>query len=411
MIYPAAGVEGNIMTSRAGWLFAAFLFLAAPAAAAPAVGGVYVIVNAHQPAQFSDVTKAAARPGVDGLLIHVRWDKLSDGYMHYKWAPLDTAIAIATQKNKRFEIGLQTEGALPGWITAPVPAGVGAAHATFEVNATVGSGCQTLVIVPPYDAAYLTAFRDLLSKLSAHLHDTGAYAALSMLKLSGITTTTDELRLPAVDTCASAASDVTLQTWQSLGYTPGQVRSAWDSMMHAYLGQFPDKSFNIGFIGINAFPGIRSNGTIAPTAAERASLSANFAATLISDSGSLMPGRLAVGFDSLTLNIPADDTSYASSKTAFMEDAANAGARLGWQTNELLGAWPGQGAACGGSSKANAQPCTNPAEFRAMLFAGIYPNGKGHATPGTTAMYLELFPQNVNTYPGEVRNADESLIE
>lgn len=383
------------------------LLFAAPAMATPPAGGVYVIVNAHDPSEFNIVRTAIRKPGVDGLLVHLRWDKISDGFMHYKWTALDNAVAIATAQNKRFEIGILTDGALPSWVTDPSQGN--AAHASFENNATVGKGCQTLVIAAPYDENYLDAFRDLLAKLAAHLRSTGAYASLSMIKLSGMTTTTDEMRLPAVDTCVKPAQDQTLAIWQSLGYTPGKVRSAWDSMLHAYLNNFPDKSFNIGFIGINAFPGIRSNGTIAPKD-ERGGLSDKLAANLIADAGRMMPARIALGFDSLILTPDPNTTSYQTSIAAFYADAGGAGARLGWQTNELLGAPPGGGAACTVNENGTPQKCDQQ-QFHDMLFLGVYPDGKAHTTPDRQGMYLELFPQNVNSWPGDVKAADANLAE
>ena len=122
--------------------------------------------------------------------------------------------------------------------------------------------------------------------------------------------------------------------WQSLGYTPAKVERGWNAMLKAYLKHFPEKSFNIGFIGINAFPGIRDDGSAAANAAEAEKLSPAFAAKLMDDAGAAAPGHLALGFDSLTLNMPDTDKSYPKSRRAFFNDAANANARLGWQTNE-----------------------------------------------------------------------------
>jgi hypothetical protein len=199
-------------------------------------------------------------------------------------------------------------------------------------------------------------------------------------------------------------------TWQGLGYTPARVRSAWGAMLQDYLLFFPDKAFNIGFIGINAFPGINEDGSAAPSE-DAPALSAAFAATLIADAGTAMPGKLALGFDSLTMHLPPTDKSYAIYKKAFFSAAEGAGARLGWQTNELLGHYPGGGAACGGSTPDNAVACTDSAEFRQMLFHGIYPKGKADTAPSQQAVYLELFPQNIVAWPDAVRAARRNLVE
>jgi hypothetical protein len=387
------------------WLCAVVASAAAPAAA-PVVppGGIYAILAADTPAQYSLARKALHTPGVDGLLIHLRWAQISPTLMHYDWTALDNAVQLTKHTRKRFELGIVTGGAMPGWITEPPPQGLGAQSATFEVD-PLGGSCTSLVMAPPYDPAYLEAFGDLLRQLSAHLHATGAYPRLSMLKLFGITTTTDELRLPALTECGADA----VQTWLSLGYTQAKVESAWNTMLQDYLRYFPDKVFNIGFIGINAFPGIDPQGHAAKTAEAAERVSAQFAARLYQDAGLAMPGALALGFDSLTLNLPEGDASYPRSKHEFFADAAAAHARLGWQTNELLGEYPKGGAACGGSAPDNAVPCTDAAEFRRMLVRGLYPRHKANTPPEMQGVYLELFPQNIVDFAPAIAPAQQKL--
>ena len=228
---------------------------------------------------------------------------------------------------------------------------------------------------------------------------------LAMLKLFGITTTTNELRLPALAQCGGDA----VATWQSLGYRPAKVERAWKAMLNAYLAHFPDKAFNIGFIGVNAFPGIRADGSAATDAAEAEALSVAFTAKLIADAGAAMPDHLALGFDSLTLNLPEGDKSYPRSRREFFADAAAANAHPGWQTNELLGNYPGGGASCGGSTPANAVACTNWQEFRQMLFKGLYPRGRHNTEPSMRGVYLEVFPQNVAAFPQALSPAHKNL--
>jgi hypothetical protein len=388
-------------------LFAAVAWMAQPAHASSSPGGIYVIMNAtalpSERRQEATVGEALQNPGVDGVLIHLRWNEISPARGRFDWSVLDRATQLAMAARKRFEIGIVTGAALPAWITDPPPAGLGAAHASFSYNAAMANGCNTMVLPAPYDAAYLGAFRGMLHELAAHLRGTGAYANLSMLKLVGITTTTNELRLPSLAQCGGDA----VKTWQSLGYTPAKVRGAWGEMLKAYLDNFPDKSFNIGYIGINAFPGIKGDGSAAATPKEAAALSEQFTAALIADAATVMPGRLALGFDSLTLNLLPKDSSYVRYIEAFYTAGANV--KLGWQTNELL--QQAGGAACGGGTPANAVPCANSGEFLAMLLRGIYPQGEDSTPPDRQGVYLELFPQNINAYPDAVREAHRNLAQ
>ncbi|HWE05261.1 MAG TPA: hypothetical protein VG274_01050 [Rhizomicrobium sp.] len=389
------------------WSFATLACIGSltPAAATTPTlrGGVYVIVDATAQDQYAVVTQALQTPGVDGLLIHLRWGQISTKLKTYDWTNLDQAIQLAMTANKRFEIGIVTGGAMPQWISDPPPMGLGARHATFEVDAA--GTCATFDTAPPYDPAYLAAFRDMLAQLAQHLRSTHTYDHLAMLKLFGITTTTDELRLPA--TTAKCGDNVA--TWQSLSYRPAKMERGWKAMLKAYLHHFPEKSFNIGFIGINAFPGIRDDGSAAATSQEAENLSEALAAKLIADAGAARPGHVALGFDSLTLNLPPDDKSYPKSRREFFSDAADANARLGWQTNELLGDYPGGGASCGGSDPSNAVACTDWQEFRQMLFRGLYPHGKTNMPPSMQGVYLEMFPQNVAAFPQAVPPAHKNL--
>jgi hypothetical protein len=123
---------------------------------------------------------------------------------------------------------------------------------------------------------------------------------------------------------------------------------------------------------------------------------------LYSDAGAAMPGRLALGFDSLTLHVPKIDASYRSSIREFLDDGAAASARLGWQTNELLGEYPGGGAACAGSSAQDAVACANAHQFAKMLIRGIYPKGPANTPPSQQGVYLEVFPQNVVAFPRDL---------
>jgi hypothetical protein len=374
-------------------------------------GGVYAIINASTTGTVSAaqpiVRESLKNSGVDGLLIHLRWNAINPDHGTFAWAPLDAAIAILKHRpanlNKRFEIGIVTGGAMPLWITKPP---FNAPSEEFFFNRAVGGGCTSFVMAAPYNAVYLNAFSELLHHLSVHLHKIGEYEHLGMLKLDGMTTTTDELRLPALDQCNMPREKTTIEKWRALGYKPKNIRKAWDTMLQAFLQYFPEKSFNIGYIAFNAFPGITNAGI---PASDPKAASARLVTELIEDAGGAMPGHLALGFDSLVLN-PKGSQSYAEYESAFFSDAAAGSARLGWQTNELYGDdLKTGGAACGGTTPANRTPCKSSAAFRAMLFAGIYPQGKASTPANMQGVYLELFPQNINCFPPAVSSAHANL--
>lgn len=372
-------------------------------------GGTYAIVdtteltypNQKKPPphpQNGIVTQALMVPGVDGLLIHLRWNQISPSKNTYVWDPLDAALGLlANSSKRRFELGIVIGGATPTWVVAPPPTGVGAAHGAFQVEASSAGTCPSFTMAAPYDPKFLAAFDDLLHQLRMHLLANKNYAQLGLIKLFGMTTTTDELRLPAVDHCPGGSDPVKI--WIKLGYTPAKVEAAWNTMLQSYVKYFPDKAFSIGFIGINAFPGINEDGKpVAPQFAK--ARSAQFVAKLIGDAGKAMPGHVAVGFDSLSGDVPRSVTSYYQSRSEMFRDAQTAG---------VLGEYPGGGAACRGTTLQDATACESSAQFRAMLFEGIYPFGKPNTPPALQGVYMEMFPQNIIAWPKAVGDARRNL--
>lgn len=379
------------------WLFAAIAWACIEPASAtpPAAGGVYAIIDAASPAQYDLAEEVLKRPDVDGLLIHLRWVDVNPAHKTYKWEALNATIRLVMRANKRFEIGIVTGSAAPQWVIN------GSAHAAFSYDAAMGKGCSELTLAAPYDPFYLQSFHELLRALGRDLRDHGTYDHLAMIKLSGITTTTDELRLPAVTPCKGGEAPVT--TWLRLGYLPQKVHHAWREMLRMYLEEFPQVSFNLGFIGINAFPAIRKDKTTAPPD-QADGVSVRFTEELIGEAAAAMPGRLALGFDLLTLH--GMNKSYGTYLLAFYHAAREAGGLpLGWQTNELLDNYPKGGAACSGSTPSDRTPCASSQEFEAMLFAGLGMN----LPPGMAAVYLELFPQNIVLYPSATAPARRGL--
>ncbi len=56
--------------------------------------------------------------------------------------------------------------------------------------------CDTVNIPVPWDPAFLVQWDSMLAALSAHLQAAGTFAAITLVRLTGINRTTEELRLP-----------------------------------------------------------------------------------------------------------------------------------------------------------------------------------------------------------------------
>src|SRR5262249_53550491 len=115
--------------------------------------------------------------------------------------------------------------------------------------------CQPDRIAIPWDPAFQTNWSSMLSALSGHLRKQGSYSNLTLLRLTGINRTSDELRLPAEtpDTngltgtglnCVSNAPVI----WQAHGYSPSNLLLAWSNIINGFKASFPDKSFCVAII-------------------------------------------------------------------------------------------------------------------------------------------------------------------
>jgi hypothetical protein len=396
---------------------------------APA-GGIYVIVDAANTAQYDLAAETLKQPDVDGLLIHLHWSDVNKAEGSFDWKALNATVALAMAAHKRFELGIVTGKQTPDWVLDKTEK-LDKLTGTFSYNAAMSnkptSACENkFAMAAPWAAAYRTAFRALLHGLQKDLHETGAYDSLGMIKLFGITTTTNELRLPVVP--APACKDPTLDplnVWWGLHYRPSKVDAAWLDMLAAYRMEFPDKAFNIGFIGKNAFPGIPEHGKPPTDKATREEMSAKFTQHLIDEAAAAFPGKLALGFDSLTGGTPV--ASYTAYLEAFTAAARQADIPGGWQTNELLGNYPYGGASCTGNAPVKTDdaaepvlpveppaapektlPCMSSADFRDMLLAVINP--PVHPPEGLLpAVYFEVFPQNVVMYPSALTSVHAML--
>ena len=100
--------------------------------------------------------------------------------------------------------------------------------------------------------------------MAAHLKTAGTYNAVTLLRLTGINRTTDELRLPAETPQSSGLACVSdaVSIWQAAGYRPSLLLSGWDQITSSFERSFPDKAFSVAIIPQNAFPPIAEDGSI-----------------------------------------------------------------------------------------------------------------------------------------------------
>jgi hypothetical protein len=160
-------------------------------------------------------------------------------------------VQLAVSNGKKFEVGIVTGRDTPAWVFDAPPQGLGAAGQTFGYVqlGKPGAGCLRVQLALPWDNNYIAAYADLLQQLSTHLKAQSWYNSMTMLRLTGTNTYTEELRLPTEPPGTGAAAQSclsgNLQAWEQVGYTQGLVATGWRQMLTASQRAFPDKTFNL----------------------------------------------------------------------------------------------------------------------------------------------------------------------
>jgi hypothetical protein len=319
------------------WLTKVLWVALAPFAAAQAdLRGVYIYTNDVSQASKATAAQLAQSfniPGVDGVALVIGWDAIEPNLGQYQWATLDQWLAQVIASGKKIDLVIPAGSSIPQWLFQPPPAGAGAMQLDFTVSPHAGATgvCDTDNIPAPWDTAFLSQWDAMLAAVSAHLKNTGTYNSITLLRLTGINRTTEELRLPAETAASTGLACVSdaISTWQRAGYRPSLLLQGWQAVVGSFLKSFPDKSFSVSIIPNDAFPGIAEDGTVI------AGHAGDENEPLLQWASQQLPGRLVVQFDFL---MPGEQAS-----TVVTNAAQTYGTFAAFQTNEYLGP---QGAGC-----------------------------------------------------------------
>ncbi len=387
--------------AAAGTNPARFFRLAQPAD----LRGIYVNTplggGPNNPAS-APVTNAIRLPGMDGMFIAGLWSDLETNYNQYDWSHLDKWMSYAATQNKKVNLVIRAGDGIPAWLFLPPTNGPGATQLTFTISPKDGKTdiCQTDTVAVPWEPAFLNSWNAYLTNLSAHLKLTGAYGNVTLLRLTGINRTSDELRLPAETPdnnpltgtgigCVSNAPAI----WQTNGYTPGKLLFAWSNLVTSFDASFPDKTFCVAIIPNPPqvpFPPIDDTTNLITTNLPDQN------APLLQLAGQMLPGRLVVQFNFLMTSNAANPAVIAA--------ANNYGTLTAYQVNNWF-AGSGAGSACGGMVT-NPTPCVDNA-YLEMLQQGIYPLG---ATNPLRSQYIEVWATNATVFTNALWQAHLELF-
>ena len=382
LISPGKGIPRKVL-----WLIC---WLASAAPAQTDLRGIFIYTNDVSRitnATATQLTQSFSVRGVDGAAIVIGWDAIEPAPRQYNWTLLDHWIAEVVSLGKKIDLVIPSGSATPSWLFQPPPVGAGAQELKFTISPHNGqtSVCDTDNIAAPWDAAYLAEWDAMLGAVSAHLKSAGTYDKITVVRLTGINRTTEEIRLPAetAQSTGQACVSDAVTTWKQAGYRASLVVQAWNAILASYQRSFADKTFSVSLIpSASAFPAINNTGY------------PDLTQTLMAAAAQKFPGHLVIQFDFL---MPGDAAS-----AEVVADAQNLGTMAAFQTNEYLG---GQGAACS-EPVTNPTPCT-ATTFLDLLNTGIYPLGQGDSL---RAQYIEVFHDNAAAFPEDILQGHFELV-
>ncbi len=344
--------------------------------------------------------RAMAVKGVDGAAVVMTWAEIEPKKDVFDFTEFDRRVRLARSHELAIELAILAGGGAPDWIYAPAPAGVGARRLTFVFSHHHGQG-KTLAVTmaPPWDAAYLSAFDTMLSHLADHLRQTGALPYVSVVKLTGINTDTDEIRLPNETPESTGNRSVTdaVLTWRSVGYRPALVAEAMREVAAAWASAFPGAWKVLPIIPQNSFPPIGERGQ-SLDGRQAKLVVRRLLDELAGTAEGANRGRFILQMDWLNADLPV--------RPRVVQIASTLGVPVAWQTNFYLGR-EGKGAGCGGKFGATSH-CDN-GSFLRMLEAGIAP--KGGSSANARGTFIEVFPPDVIEYAPAVLRAHEEMVQ
>jgi len=345
--------------------------------------------NLNNDAQFQ---QALAVKGVDGMAIVLDWSTIAPTQSAFDTATIDSQVAEAVRFNMPVELVIRAGASVPSWVSA--------GHQLTLFYAPHGGAtgkCLPVNMPPPWDGGYQQAFAAFVKRTAHYVQSKGVQ--IVVVKLTGINSTTEELRLPAEDAtatanCQGATDDVT--AWQSAGYTPSLVAQALTQLAASFAEIFPSTPVTLAMIPRAGFPPIDPSGQVV-RGQQKAALNATLLQSLVSGAAGAIPGRFILQYDYLNYNQPANSEVVDLAKANNLP--------LAWQTNLWRGAMQ-EGAGCGGSPGAGTV-CTDP-EYQGLLEEGIHPaGGSGRSAQG---LYIEVFPFDALAHKSMIYLAHAELL-
>jgi len=290
-----------------------------PASAATTPAGVFAFITANASMPSGIYTN----PSVTGVTLATTWAELEPTQGNIDFSYFDAQIALAAQNGRQVALRVEAGVFSPKWLYK-------AGAKKFSLRWYLGGvlpQCSTQPLPLPWDPVYLSNLTQMITALGAR------YASnpnVTMVKLDGLNSVTGEMLLVFSAGSHSVGSGVCgaapiapVSAWQSAGYTPNKVTSAWSTIVSTYAASFPTQQLAVE-TGSWPFPPIDDSGQIIAGSSGDTQL----VQTLDGISAQIIGDRFVLQSDALTtLNVftppptvPADTLLADSPKTRITSD-------------------------------------------------------------------------------------------
>ena len=352
-----------------------------------------IILYREQLANDAQFKQALSVPGVDGMALVLDWSKIEPTRGVFDTATIDSQLNEAKQYQLPVELVIRAGRSVPSWVSPGAQL-----RLAYGTHGGTTANCSPVVMPPPWDATYQSAFAAILNK-TAHYVRSKSVTILAA-KLTGINATTEEFRLPAetadaTKDCPGGGADDIAQ-WQKASYTPARLEQAANQLANTFALVMPEIPVTLAMIPQGAFPPINDSGKIV-RGKNRVALNQSVLHSVVSGAAQALRGHFILQFDYLNYNQPANSLVVSLARANNLP--------LAWQTNLWRGRF-GQGAGCGGSP-ANGTVCSDQ-EYLGLLEEGIHPAGA--TGEGAHGLYIEVFPYDVIAHPNVIAQAHAELL-
>ncbi len=235
-----------------------------------------------------------ASPDIDGVFLKYDWDKIQTGENKFDWSDFDSDFDKAIQHGKKIELCVVAGAFCPEWVYGK---GVEKLH-FIEATRNFYGKCEEYDVPVFWSEPFKTLWKNFIGSLAEHINSKPGYMdAITLVKLSGINSRSEETKLPQqmnVDKENCHTGDHRA-IWAKAGFRPALVVSTWNEFADVIGEKFPNSYIGLAMVmPKTGFPDVDDDGKLSDHN--------NIHEKMLDAAIKKFPNRLAVNFTALKAN-------------------------------------------------------------------------------------------------------------